>query len=743
MDLVVPMRGQDSGYMQELVNWYRFDEMGDLDIQELDELKDELVALNALDFMEGGKEDVEVDLGAVDVMQIFSPPRFTEAAKRHGLRPGVAVDLSTCRPSDGVGWDLLRKEDQSELGDIIEGDQPWLLTGSPRCDPFSQLQYLNRTTTDEKGVYYAQGPMCRCGLQLPEKYRDESDGVPEYVRKESGFVTNSEEIWHELNGKCSNLVGGDLHRRTELKGGVAHFAAKCPPRFVSAALRALRRQLKKDGGLNAVEEIAGPVPEMPTEYKEMLESGGGFWDDVNGGFLPTDKVLAARQGGISWIHGEGVYDIVPEQEARDAGVRPLDVLWVDTDKSMDPNEQKIRLVYVELPAEDRPRYGEKMLGRLVKSMYGTQDASHLWQLDYVDLCPSSEGGFKRGKHNAALFFNPAGDIRMAVHGGDFVVLSDVDGLEHVDRLLSPKYPSKMMGTLGFDEGDYESLQLLNRIVRRGKDTRGEYIEIEPDPRHAKMILAETGCTEATKSVSTPREKLKDTTILEGIKGKKLIASETTRYRSVCMRLSYLAQDRLDLVESAKTSAQRMAGPTEQTGSFDPVPMQAPVSKIEVYVDSDFAGDPITRKSTTGLVAMVGSHVIKGSSTLQSLTSLSVGEAEFYAVVNGGAVALMLKAIYEDFGDHMEALVLSDSTTAGSLADRLGVGQRTKHIQTRFLWVQERVQDRDLKVQKVHTSKNLADLATKPVSGVLLDRHVNPRGSFLIEVTRIAALHYRG
>ncbi|CAK0883649.1 unnamed protein product [Prorocentrum cordatum] len=142
-------------------------------------------------------------------------------------------------------------------------------------------------------------------------------------------------------------------------------------------------------------------------------------------------------------------------------------------------------------------------------------------------------------------------------------------------------------------------------------------------------------------------------------------------------------------------------------------MQAPVNKIEVYVDSDFAGDPITRKSTTGLVAMVGSHLIKGSSTLQSLTSLSVGEAEFYAVVKGGAVALMLKAIYEDFGDHMEALVLSDSTTAGSLADRLGVRQRTKHIQARFLWVQERVQDRDLKVQKVHTSRNLADLATKP------------------------------
>ena len=156
-------------------------------------------------------------------------------------------------------------------------------------------------------------------------------------------------------------------------------------------------------------------------------------------------------------------------------------------------------------------------------------------------------------------------------------------------------------------------------------------------------------------------------------------------------------------------------------------MQKEFRRIEVYVDSDYAGDPISRKSTTGLVAMLGGHEVKGSSTLQSLTALSVGEAEFYAVVKGGAVSLMIKAILEDFGIFKDACVLSDSTTAGSLADRLGVGQRTKHIQTRFLWIQERVQDRDLLVEKVHTSRNMADVATKPVSGTVLDRHCSSAG----------------
>ena len=74
-----------------------------------------------------------------------------------------------------------------------------------------------------------------------------------------------------------------------------------------------------------------------------------------------------------------------------------------------------------------------------------------------------------------------------------------------------------------------------------------------------------------------------------------------------MRLSYLAQDRLDLAEIAKHFAQRMSEPRE----FAFVPLkraarylvgkpkaalryrrQNHVDKITVFVDSDFAGDPV-------------------------------------------------------------------------------------------------------------------------------------------------------
>ena len=87
------------------------------------------------------------------------------------------------------------------------------------------------------------------------------------------------------------------------------------------------------------------------------------------------------------------------------------------------------------------------------------------------------------------------------------------------------------------------------------------------------------------------------------------------------------------------------------------------------MDSDFAGDPVTRKSKTGLVAQIGNHTVKSEATLQSLTALSVGAAEFYAVVRGCQVGLSLRSMYQDLGIPMQIEIEIDSSTTNSLTDR--------------------------------------------------------------------------
>ena len=80
--------------------------------------------------------------------------------------------------------------------------------------------------------------------------------------------------------------------------------------------------------------------------------------------------------------------------------------------------------------------------------------------------------------------------------------------------------------------------------------------------------------------------------------------------------------------------------------------------------------------------------------------MSVGEAEFYAVMKGDQIGLSLLSLYQDLGIPMKIEIQSDSSTANSLTDRLGAGQRTKLKDTRYFWRHERVQDGDFSIKKV-------------------------------------------
>ena len=180
----------------------------------------------------------------------------------------------------------------------------------------------------------------------------------------------------------------------------------------------------------------------------------------------------------------------------------------------------------------------------------------------MNLICGELGGFRRGKHSEALFHYSIQDVRMAVHGDDFVRLSDDDGLKHIDSLLKSKHTAKDMGTLAFEDSDVKSLLCLNRVFRVGVDQTGQYLDIEPDLRHAPLIISESGCNTNTEAVSTSREKSQDKLVLEGRRSPILQKDETTRYRSARMRHSYLAQGRLDLAAAAKHLAQRMSEPRE-------------------------------------------------------------------------------------------------------------------------------------------------------------------------------------
>ena len=88
------------------------------------------------------------------------------------------------------------------------------------------------------------------------------------------------------------------------------------------------------------------------------------------------------------------------------------------------------------------------------------------------------------------------------------------------------------------------------------------------------------------------------------------------------------------------------------------------NQVDVYVDSDYAGCPRTRKSTSGGCIMMGTHLIKSwSSTQKNAISLSSGEAELYALVKGVGAGMGVQQYLRDLGIESGPRVHTDSSAA--------------------------------------------------------------------------------
>ena len=109
--------------------------------------------------------------------------------------------------------------------------------------------------------------------------------------------------------------------------------------------------------------------------------------------------------------------------------------------------------------------------------------------------------------------------------------------------------------------------------------------------------------------------------------------------------------------------------------------------------------------------MLGRHLIKSWSSTQGPISLSSGEAEFYGVVKAAGVSLGYQARLEDLGVKLPVRLWTDSTATIGICGRQGLG-KLRHVDTRSLWIQQRVRDGSVELRKVRGEVNPADLFTK-------------------------------
>ena len=137
-----------------------------------------------------------------------------------------------------------------------------------------------------------------------------------------------------------------------------------------------------------------------------------------------------------------------------------------------------------------------------------------------------------------------------------------------------------------------------------------------------------------------------------------------------------------------------------------------------YCDSDYASDLDKRRSNTGYVFTFAKVPVSWKSTLQSTVALSTTEAEYIAITEAVKEAIWLQGLLDDLGvGKKQVTVFCDSQSAIHLAKNQVYHARTKHIDVRYYFVREIIEEGGVLVQKIKTDDNPADMLTKVVTTI--------------------------
>ena len=137
-----------------------------------------------------------------------------------------------------------------------------------------------------------------------------------------------------------------------------------------------------------------------------------------------------------------------------------------------------------------------------------------------------------------------------------------------------------------------------------------------------------------------------------------------------------------------------------------------------YCDSDYAGDLDKRRSTTGYVFTLAKAPVSWKSTLQSTVALSMTEAEYMAITEAVKEAIWLQGLLDDLGiGQKQVTVFCDSQSTIHLAKNQVYHARTKHIDVRYHFVREIIEEGGVLVQKIKTDDNPAVMLTKVVTTI--------------------------
>ncbi|GKB13217.1 retrovirus-related pol polyprotein from transposon TNT 1-94 [Tanacetum coccineum] len=215
--------------------------------------------------------------------------------------------------------------------------------------------------------------------------------------------------------------------------------------------------------------------------------------------------------------------------------------------------------------------------------------------------------------------------------------------------------------------------------------------------------------------------------------------DATLYRDMIGSRMYLTSSKPDLIYAVCLCARYQAMPTEKhlnavkrifqylKGTIN---MGLWYSKdtgmsMTAYADADHAGCQDTKRSTSGSAQFLGDKLVSWSLKKQKCTAISSIEAEYIALSGCCAQILWMRSQLTDYGFQFNKIPLyCDNNSAIALCCNNVQHSRAKHIDVRYHFIKEQVENGIVELYFIRVEYQLADSFTKPLP--------RERFNFLIE-----------
>ncbi|GJW15953.1 hypothetical protein Tco_0020086 [Tanacetum coccineum] len=135
--------------------------------------------------------------------------------------------------------------------------------------------------------------------------------------------------------------------------------------------------------------------------------------------------------------------------------------------------------------------------------------------------------------------------------------------------------------------------------------------------------------------------------------------------------------------------------------------------LTAFADADHTGCQDTRRSTSGSMQLLGDRLVSWSSKKQKSIAISSTEAEYIALSGGCAQILWMRSQLTDYGLRFNKIPLyCDNKSSIALCCNNIQHSRSKHIDIRYHFIKEQVENGVVELYFVRTEYQLADIFTK-------------------------------